>query len=376
MVSKSQKVSKNVNSTLSSYAFSLRRYFLPTLLLLLLFMLAPNTKEIGAIGLTGFPQTDSQSNRHSCQAIQSRIDRLPATGGKVRIPSGTFTCMTPLVIDRDNVTLQGQGPSTILRSGNGANAPVIIIGQTETPPTITRSNIHVSDLLIDGNRGNQEFECWGGRCDTGGLTNVRNNGITIRRASDVVVERVTVFGAKSGGLVTEKNSRRIYVHQFTAYDNEFDGIAGYETQDSTFSGLFLHDNGAAGLSFDLNFNHNIISDAIIVENDTVGIFIQNSNENIFDSVQIRDVSQHGIFLATADGDPAKAATNNTFTGLVISNWGTDGFCVDEFVGVAICVNNTSASGNLVIAAQLIGDSQRCIKEALPGLLQSFGMICP
>lgn len=80
------------------------------------------------------------------------------------IDPGTYMCTNPVVIDRDNVNLRGAGPATILRLADGANAPVLIIGQTLNVPTVTRSNITVSDLVIDGNRANQTLECLRGEC--------------------------------------------------------------------------------------------------------------------------------------------------------------------------------------------------------------------
>ena len=94
-----------------------------------------------------------------CEAIQNAINVLPPQGGEVFMGPGTFTCTNPVVIDRDNVKLRGSGAGTILRLADGANAPVLIIGQTLNVPTVTRSNITVSDLVIDGNRANQTFEC-------------------------------------------------------------------------------------------------------------------------------------------------------------------------------------------------------------------------
>jgi hypothetical protein len=118
---------------------------------------------------------------------------------------------------------------------DGANSPVIVVGQTITPPTVTHHHIRIADLTIQGNREGQTEECWGGPCDTGGLTFIRNNGITLRRVSDVQIERVAVEGARSGGLVTEKGCQRITVHNFSSAQNEFDGLAAYETENSIFS---------------------------------------------------------------------------------------------------------------------------------------------
>jgi len=203
----------------------------------------------------------------------------------------------------------------------------------------------------------------------------------VRRASDILIERVTVASARSGGIVTEKGCWRITVRDFTAYDNHFDGLAAYETEDSLFSGLSLHDNLAAGLSLDLGFNHNVVGDAVITGSGSVGIFMIEAQDNIFHDIQIRDSHEHGVFLAEG-ADASMIATGNTFTGLVISDSGqtadpvTEGYCVDGFVGgVGICLNNTSLADNLLVGAQFINNQGGCVKEASAGLLQDFATIC-
>ena len=316
-----------------------------------------------------------------CDEIQNAINALPVSGGQILLKRGDYTCAQPILIDRDNVDLRGQGASTILHLADGANSPVLIIGQTNSSPAITRSNIHVSDLVIDGNRVNQLYECWGGLCDQGGYTYIRNNGITLRRVDNVTIERVIAYSAISGGLVSEKGSQRITILDFTSYDNHFDGLAAYETENSVFSDLHLYDNLSAGLSFDWNFNNNIVGNAVITNNGTVGIFIINARDNLFHDLQILNSTQHGIFIAESAG-PTTAATGNTFSNIVISDSGQqadptiEGFCVDSFVGgVGVCVNNTSAINNLVVGAQFINNSADCIKEASPGLLQTFGVVC-
>jgi len=300
-----------------------------------------------------------------CRPIQQAIDALPSTGGQVIISADTYTCTTPIVIDRDNVTLRGQGPATMLRLADGANAPVLVLGQISTPPTITRNNIQISDLVIDGNRVNQTFECWGGNCGTGGMTDIRNNGITLRRVNDVLIERITVFGARSGGLVTEKGCRRLTIRSFTSFDNHFDGLAAYETEDSVFSDIYLYDNLAAGFSFDIRFNNNLISNVVITNSGSVGIFMRDSRDNVFYGLEIRNSTQHGVFLAQVDSDTTKPAYGNSFVAVVISNSG----------GAGLRVNDLSCQNNMVSASQLVGNSSGCISEVTPGLVISGTVIC-
>ena len=311
-----------------------------------------------------------------CDDIQAAIDSLPASGGQVVIQAGTYTCSASIVIDRNNVDLRGQGPATILRLADHANLPLLVLGQTLTPPTITHSNIHVSDLTLDGNRENQDYECYADNCDA---HPIRNNGITLRRVSDVLVERLTAVGARSGGLVAEHGCRRITVRDLTAADSNFDGLAGYLTEDSRFTGLYLYNNCAAGLSFDLDFDNNIVSDVVILRDGDrrcetsdppeldgkVGIFMRASRDNMFHGIQIRNTGEHGIFLAQEELLPDTAATGNTFSGMVIS--GAE--------GAGLRANDATVVNTLVVESQFVGNSGGCISEADPGQVEVFGIIC-
>ena len=325
----------------------------------------------GLPGPPGPPFTVRVSD--GCAGIQKAIDTLPPVGGQIIAQAGEYTCTEPIVIDRDNVDLRGQGPGTILLLADGANSPVLVLGQTLAAPALTRSNIHISDLVVDGNRENQGSECFGGPCET---NPIRNNGITLRRVSDVLVERVTVSRARSGGLVAELGTRRLTVREFTSFDNHFDGLAAYETENSRFSGLYLYNNCAAGLSFDSKFNNNNISDVVILRDansrcgpaltdGTVGIFMRDSRDNLFYGLQIRNSREHGIFLAQVDSDPTTPASGNTFSGMVVSVSG----------GAGLRANDASVVNTLVIQSQFIGNSGGCISEVVPGQVQAVGVIC-
>ncbi len=298
----------------------------------------------------------------TCGAIQHAINALPSGGGQVVIHSGTYTCTTPIVIDRDDVDLRGQGPSTVLRLADSANAPVLVLGQTNAVPSATRRRIRVSDLLVDGNRSNQSFECLMGPCTP---TNpLRNNGLSLRRVEDVLIEHVIVKSARSGGLVSELGSRRVTVRDFTSSDNQFDGLAAYETENSVFTGLHLLDNLSAGLSFDIRFNNNMVSNAVIAGNRKVGIFMRDSRDNVFTTLQIRNSGEHGIFLAQVDSDSTKPASGNTFTGLAIS----------DSAGAGIRINDGSCVNNLVCNSQFIRNASGSISEVVSGLVGLCGIV--
>jgi hypothetical protein len=325
----------------------------------------------GVAGATGAAGRDAGTivDGGGCAAIQAAIDALPAGGGAVLVRPGLYVCGAPIVIDRDGVELRGSGPATLLDLGDHVNRPVIVLGQTLEVPTVTRRAIRVSDLSIDGNRAQQDHECSSGNCTAPG-DYLRNNGVSLRRVEDVTVERVSVTGARSGGLVVELGSRRVTVRDFTASDGAFDGIAGYETEESLFTGLHLHDNLGAGLSFDIEFNHNAITDSVIEGSGDVGVFMRDSSDNLFSDLLIRDSDNHGLFLAQVEADTTKPASGNTFTGMLVAGSGQD----SGKGGFGMRVNDASCVDNLVAATQFAGNRDGGVSEATPGLVTTSGTI--
>jgi hypothetical protein len=155
------------------------------------------------------------------------------------------------------------------------------------------------------------------------------------------------------------------LRDYEAFDNQFDGLACYDTEESHFSRLNLHDNPGAGISLDLNFNHNVIRDAVLTNND-LGIFMRQSRDNIFEGVTINQSRHHGVFMAesgvsTASGWrllPGSVCTGNAFKKLLITHCGGNAFRVND-VG---CTNNTLTDG------QFLDNAQGGLSQVAPNLL--------
>ncbi|HYF37460.1 MAG TPA: glycosyl hydrolase family 28-related protein [Prosthecobacter sp.] len=320
---------------------------------------------IGALGFTVFWILKRTGPDHfvapsgGSAAINRAIAKCAETGGEVRLGAGTYVCKEPIILRHSNVTLRGAGDATRLVLADKANCPVLIIGDEAKDPRHKVTGVRVSDLTIDGNRENQDVECWEGACDTGEKTVIRSNGITLRRAVGVTVERVTILRCRSGGLVTEKGCRRLTVRGLTASDHEFDGLACYETEDSLFTELFLHDNPGAGISTDLQFNGNVIANAMLLRNGTHGIFMRDSNRNLMQAVYIRDSGRQGIFIDQVDKKIETGACGNSFTGLTI----------ERSQGAAVRINAPSCKDTLFTGAQFF-DNKEGISEAEPGLAEA------
>ena len=146
--------------------------------------------------------------------IQTALNNLPESGGTVILKSGVYSVIHPICLSRDNLTLRGTGATTILRLADTANCPVVIMGSISNYPTEVVKNLRVCDLDVDGNRDNQQVECWNIQ---GEGDEIRNNGLTIRSVCDASVERVRSYRCRSGGLVTEKGVRRLTVSDYAAW---------------------------------------------------------------------------------------------------------------------------------------------------------------
>lgn len=292
--------------------------------------------------------------------IQKVLDRL-TNGCEVVLPAGKISVNQPIVLQYNNQTLRGAGPTTILYLANNANCPVIIMGQPVNHPLQTIRHLRVCDVFIDGNRTHQQRELWR---EQGEGSEIRNNGITVQNVSDSTIHNVTCTRCRSGGLVTTLGVCRLTVENFASFQNEFDGLACYLTTDSVFTGLNLHDNPGAGISLDLAFDHNVIKNAVLASND-LGIFMRDSRANQFNDVSIRNNRDFGVFMAQAfepvergvQPQPDTECTDNLFTNLVDMKNGR----------AAFRVNDISCTNNVIIDPQF-GGSVRALSTPEPDLV--------
>ena len=276
--------------------------------------------------------------------IQHALDQLPAAGGTVMLAAGTYAIHHPLQLNRDHLTLRGSGEATILRLADGADCPVIILGSIAATPDRIAHDLCLADLVIDGNRSHQSIERWADARNTSGI---QNNGVMIQAVSNSIVEHVVAAHCRSGGLVTANGTRGLTVNGFTSYDNQFDGLACYRTENCVFTGLNLHDNQAAGISLDLDFDHNVISDSTLTDND-LGVFMRRSNSNQFSDITIRRSHHDGVFMAQWVGCspngwrliPQTECAENHFSGLEIYDCRGVAFRVHD----AACINNVIEDG--------------------------------
>jgi hypothetical protein len=298
-------------------------------------------------------------------SIQKALDQLSG-GGEVTLGPGTYVIKKPLILAHDGLRLIGSGDKTILFLEANANCPVVILGAPDRG-SCAISHLGLVDLFIDGNRQHQKVEGWRRAMD-GSFIN--NNGVDIRNVADSQVERVTCCRCRSGGLVTSGDTRRLSVKDFTAFDNQFDGLACYLTEESRFTGLSLHDNLAAGISLDLDFNKNVLERVVLSRND-LGIFMRDACDNAFKDLAITSSRNHGIFMAQALAEekpgwvrrPGTECTGNRFTDLRISNSG----------GSAFWVNDTSCTNNFIVGGSFLDNHRGGLAPLHAKLVKAEGL---
>ncbi len=291
--------------------------------------------------------------------IQAALDQL-SSGGEAHLSAGIYLVRQPVFLRRDHQTLRGDGPATVLYLADGANCPVIVLGSPLDAAKV--QDIRLADLSIDGNRTNQQKEVWRFLSDGAGLY---NNGVDVWGVDGAAVEHVICHRCRSGGLVSSGRTRHLTVLDYTAFDNQFDGLACYFTEDSDFGCLNLHDNLSAGISLDLNFDHNVVHDSVITGND-LGIFMRQSKNNVFKGLTIQKSRHDGVFMAqtfagTAAGwhpCPGSECTGNTFDNLIVAHCGGKGFLVNDVT----CTNNVISGG------QFTDDLQGGLTQIAPNLV--------
>ena len=304
------------------------------------------------------------ANALECGEIDALIHKTPPDShGKVNVSfgPGTYICKNPIVIDRDNVILKGIG-RPLLKLSDTADSPVIIVGDVHTirglvPEAFIKEgfakedaitakrvkHIHLSGFKIDGNKDNQTEECWASlACDSNdneGKSHIRNNGITIRGAEDVWLDDIEISDVRSGAIVSEKFSRNLHVSNIKAVRSFFDGFAGYQTIHSTFENMVLSDNESAGISLDLDFNHNTFRNIRLIRNGHSGIFMRMGKGVLFDHMILEENGQvdgaPAVFFAQWKDEPLKCVFDTTLSNSLIK----------KNKGMGVRINDSACTGN-------------------------------
>ncbi len=137
---------------------------------------APNAVSIVEFGAKPGPENAVATRK----AIQSALDALPADqAGLVRVPAGDWWIDEPILIDRSDVTLSGEGFASRINRGAENAGDLLLLGVKRLP--LSRDHL---DTLAGRPairlRGNTRLASFGGPLDQGGEKGYEAaNGLTI-----------------------------------------------------------------------------------------------------------------------------------------------------------------------------------------------------
>lgn len=182
--------------------------------------------------------------------IQAAINSLPASGGFVDIPAGTYSVTSDIVLN-DNVYLRGAGiDQTILVSNSGTHVVYKKHG----------ANMGVSDMTINANnnatRGIFFWYADNVYTDRVKVYDSTRNNIQYRYVSVGAIQNSETYGAGTSngsghGIVSDDNqsSDHTAAGALAEFNSDFQGYGALWTNNVLIANNYAHDNGDYGIDW-------------------------------------------------------------------------------------------------------------------------------
>lgn len=217
--------------------------------------------------------------------INNAIQALPATGGEIVILDGTYNIKSRIVISQNNISIKGNGKSTILKRMYSEPSEYYALIYADK-----KDNINISNLSIDGNKVTYYY--------TG------NSGIRIEYSNYYRI--FDIFITESSGAAI----RAYGCSNFSIYNNVItNSSTGILVQSGAYFSIF-NNNAKNNDSFVISlYGTKLIINSNISVDNTTGIRLSYScNSNIYNNIIIRGsgletdytAAQNTIYLAGSD----------------------------------------------------------------------------
>ncbi len=307
--------------------------------------------------------------------IQAAIDSLGASGGTIKLLVGTHELTNSIFINNDNITLTGEGPSTILQ----ASASTWIGGVTNNDALIqvgsSAGNAPGSNVIIRNLQLKVEPNIHGIQV---------NGGVEIKVMDNLIESTGAKFNTRVGLLFTDSTaeagrrfmSARNYINSSSSANRWVDGVH-FDGNADFIGQLFGYGNG---------ITDSIINETIVAEaQETSYAFSQVTTSGIF-SNRARDLASNpGAFGMFLNDCRDVIVVNNTMEGASASANGITLFDnVDNsvFLGntvrggpvnfnVGIEISNSTSQRNIVTNNQFANVNQRVIDNGTDTKLETL-----
>ncbi len=307
--------------------------------------------------------------------IQAAINSLGVSGGTIKLLVGTHDLTNSIVINNDNITLAGEGPSTVLRASSATwvggvtnNDALIQVGSSAG--TSPGSNIIIRNLQLEVEPNIHGIQI--------------NGGVEIKVVDNFIESTGPKTNTRVGLLFTDSTgaegrrfmSARNYINSSSPANSWVDGVH-FDGNADFIGQLFGYGNGIT----DSIINETIVADA----QETSYAFSQVTTSGIF-SNRARDLASNpgafGMFLNdcrdvivvnnTMEGASASAdgitLYNNVDNSVFLGN-AVRGGPVNFNVGIEI--SNSSSQGNIITNNQFASVNQRIIDNGSETKLETL-----
>lgn len=273
--------------------------------------------------------------------INAALNALPAHGGEVVILDGTYNITAPILIPKDNVSLQGNGAATVLKRMFDGDPDWE--NPSGTVELRSRQRCKVSKLTFDGNGDVYD----GGRNVGVMLENSSFNEIVENTSQNHEAEGIYLQGSSNNtlaGNTSNNNDRGIYL-----VDSSNNMLIG-NTCNNNYYGIDLWDSS----------NDNIVTGNTCNNNNSLGISLSHVSDNIvtgnmcnngYSGVDLWDSSNCMVTGNMCNNNHRGVAlnysSNNTVTGNTANN--------NEQAGIWLYASlNNTVTGNVSLRGN--GDS--------------------
>ena len=237
--------------------------------------------------------------------INQAIQNLPADGGEIIILSGIYNIGARINVNKNNVTIRGNGDATILKRmwNSSSNEGVITLNSV--------SNCKIENLKIEGNRSV--------------YTSSNNYGIYLSSSSNNTITGNTCNNNINGIYLSYSNNNTITGN--ICNNNDIDGIYLYYSNNNTITGNTCNNN-SDGIYLYYSNNNTITNNTC--NNNSDGIYLASSSENTITGNTFSNNNFVGIDISSG--------SNNTITGNNCNN--------NYIAGIGLfSSNNNTVTGN-------------------------------
>ena len=285
--------------------------------------------------------------------INQAIQDLPADGGEIIILDGTYNIGARIDVNKNNVTIRGNGDATVLKRmwNSGFAEGVITIN--------IASNCKIENLQIDGNRStytssnNYGIYLYFSNSNTvtGNTFNNNSRGISLISGSDNTITGNTCNDNNFGIYLADSSNNTITGNTCNNNDST-SGIYLNSSSNNTITGNTC-DNNDISISLSSSDNNTITGNTF--SNNYLGIYLTDSDNNTMTGNTCND-NNFGIYLADSSNNTITGNTcnnnhgrgielyssnNNTITGNTCNNNNNDGITLSSS-------NNNTITGNTCI----------------------------